>query len=150
MVESLDTVFGKQGDFMVSPLPKRLHNSFNALIETKGSADAVQIETFLEELVDHATTRSLPKPVFFDSMHLKSKSGMGSRYRVRPQPACSLSVLRRRWRGPTVPPLLLLPLLHRRCPSCSTRTATSRRSPRTPSRRCGRSSTMPKRRPRWM
>jgi hypothetical protein len=82
MVEGLEVAFGKQGDYNISPLPKRLHNSFNKLIETKGSADAEQITSFLDELVEH-TKRTAPKPVFFDSMHLKSKSDMSSRYRVR-------------------------------------------------------------------
>ena len=82
MIESLEAAFGKQGDFKVSPLPKRLHNSFNELVEKKGSADAEQITKFLDELLSQ-TQRSTPKAVFFDSMHLKSKSAMSSRYRVR-------------------------------------------------------------------
>ena len=51
MIESLEAAFGKQGDFKVSPLPKRLHNSFNELVEKKGSADAEQITKFLDELL---------------------------------------------------------------------------------------------------
>lgn len=98
MIESLSTVFGKQGDYKVSPLPKRLHHSFDALIETKGSADAKQITQFLDELLT-LTQRSTPKAVFFDAMHLKSKSALGSRYRVRPgtslQPLLDSGVLTR-------------------------------------------------------
>jgi hypothetical protein len=136
MVGSLEVAFGKQGDYKVSPLPKRLHNSFNKLVETKGSADAEQIVKFLDELVAQ-TQRSTPKAVFFDSMHLKSKSAMGSRYRVRRTttlhcaPLCAThSTL----------------YLHRRCPSCSTRTETSPKLIPKRFRKCGKSSMMPRKR----